>query len=164
MAGGINDLGTLRNIKVYRQNRLVTVVDIYDYILNGKLTGNIRLMDNDVIVVGPYDCLVTISGKVKRPMIYEMKKSESVGSIIKYAGGFTGDAYTKAVRLLRKTGREYSVFNIGEFDINSFHLADGDSIGVDSIINRYETWLKSKVLSSVQVCITSEKTSIAYAL
>ena len=144
MAGGINDLGTLRNIKVYRQNRLVTVVDIYDYILNGKLTGNIRLMDNDVIVVGPYDCLVTISGKVKRPMIYEMKKSESVGSIIKYAGGFTGDAYTKAVRLLRKTGREYSVFNIGEFDINSFHLADGDSIGVDSIINRYENMVKIK--------------------
>ena len=144
MAGGINDLGTLRNIKVYRQNRLVTVVDIYDYILNGKLTGNIRLMDNDVIVVGPYDCLVTISGKVKRPMIYEMKKSESVGSIIKYAGGFTGDAYTKAVRLLRKTGREYSVFNIGEFDINSFHLADGDSIGVDSIINRYENMVEIK--------------------
>ena len=144
MAGGINDLGTLRNIKVYRQNRLVTVVDIYDYILNGKLTGNIRLMDNDVIVVGPYDCLVTISGKVKRPMIYEMKKSESIGSIIKYAGGFTGDAYTKAVRLLRKTGREYSVFNIGEFDINSFHLADGDSIGVDSIINRYENMVEIK--------------------
>lgn len=144
MAGGINDLGTLRNIKVYRQNRLVTVVDIYDYILNGKLTGNIRLMDNDVIVVGPYDCLVTIAGKVKRPMIYEMKKSESVGSIIKYAGGFTGDAYTKAVRLLRKTGREYSVFNIGEFDINSFHLADGDSIGVDSIINRYENMVEIK--------------------
>ena len=144
MAGGINDLGTLRNIKVYRQNRLVTVVDIYDYILNGKLTGNIRLMDNDVIVVGPYDCLVTISGKVKRPMIYEMKKSESVGSIIKYAGGFTGDAYTKAVRLLRKTGREYSVFNIGDFDINSFLLGDGDSIGVDSIINRYENMVEIK--------------------
>lgn len=144
MAGGINDLGTLRNIKVYRQNRLVTVVDIYDYILNGKLTGNIRLMDNDVIVVGPYDCLVTISGKVKRPMIYEMKKSESIGSIIKYAGGFTGDAYRKAVRLLRKTGREHSVYNIGEFDINSFHLADGDSIGVDSIINRYENMVEIK--------------------
>lgn len=144
MAGGINDLGTLRNIKVYRQNRLITVVDIYDYILNGKLTGNIRLMDNDVIVVGPYDCLVTISGKVKRPMIYEMKKSESVGSIIKYAGGFTGDAYRKAVRLLRKTGREHSVYNIGEFDINSFHLADGDSIGVDSIINRYENMVEIK--------------------
>ena len=78
MAGGINDIGTLRNIKVYRHNRLVSVVDIYDYILNGKLNGNIRLTDNDVIVVGPYDCLVNIAGKVKRPMFYEMKKNESL--------------------------------------------------------------------------------------
>ena len=108
MAGGTNNLGTLRNIKVYRHNRLVTVVDIYDYILNGKLTGNVRLADNDVIVVGPYDCLVNISGKVKRPMFYEMKKNESLNSVLKYAGGFTGDAYTKAVRVNRKTGREYS--------------------------------------------------------
>ena len=144
MAGGINELGTLRSIKVYRRNKLVTVVDIYDYILNGKLTGNVRLADNDVIVVGPYDCLVTVSGKVKRPMIYEMKKSESVGTLLKYAGGFTGDAYRKAVRLLRKTGREYSVYNVGEFDMNAFHIADGDSVSVDSIINRYENMLEIK--------------------
>lgn len=144
MAGGVNDLGTLRNIKVYRQNKLVSVVDIYDYILNGKLTGNIRLTDNDVIVVGPYDCLVTVTGKVKRPMIYEMKKNESVGTLLKYAGGFTGDAYRKAVRLLRKTGRELSVYNVGEFDYNTFHIADGDSIGVDSILNRYENKIEIK--------------------
>ena len=144
MAGGVNDLGTLRNIKVYRQNKLVSVVDIYDYILNGKLTGNIRLTDNDVIVVGPYDCLVTVTGKVKRPMIYEMKKNESVGTLLKYAGGFTGDAYRKAVRLLRKTGRELSVYNVGEFDFNTFHIADGDSIGVDSILNRYESKIEIK--------------------
>ena len=144
MAGGVNDLGTLRNIKVYRQNKLVSVVDIYDYILNGKLTGNIRLTDNDVIVVVPYDCLVTVTGKVKRPMIYEMKKNESVGTLLKYAGGFTGDAYRKAVRLLRKTGRELSVYNVGEFDFNTFHIADGDSIGVDSILNRYENKIEIK--------------------
>ena len=144
MAGGVNDLGTLRNIKVYRQNKLVSVVDIYDYILNGKLTGNIRLTDNDVIVVGPYDCLVTVTGKVKRPMIYEMKKNESVGTLLKYAGGFTGNAYRKAVRLLRKTGRELSVYNVGEFDFNTFHIADGDSIGVDSILNRYENKIEIK--------------------
>lgn len=144
MAGGVNDLGTLRNIKVYRQNKLVSVVDIYDYILNGKLTGNIRLTDNDVIVVGPYDCLVTVTGKVKRPMIYEMKKNESVGTLLKYAGGFTGDAYRKAVRLLRKTGRELSVYNVGEFDFNTFYIADGDSIGVDSILNRYENKIEIK--------------------
>lgn len=144
MAGGVNDLGTLRNIKVYRQNKLVSVVDIYDYILNGKLTGNIRLTDNDVIVVGPYDCLVTVTGKVKRPMIYEMKKNESVVTLLKYAGGFTGDAYRKSVRLLRKTGRELSVYNVGEFDYSTFHVADGDSIGVDSILNRYENKIEIK--------------------
>ena len=144
MAGGTNDLGTLRNIKVYRNNRLVSVVDIYDYMLNGKLTGNVRLADNDVIVVGPYDCLVNITGKVKRPMWYEMKKNESVGTILKYAGGFTGDAYTKSVRLIRKTGKEYSVFNVDEFDMSSFHLADEDSISVDSILPRYSNMVEIK--------------------
>ena len=137
MAGGTNDLGTLRNIKVYRSGRLVTVVDIYDYILNGRLTGNVRLAEGDVIVVGPYDCLVNISGKVKRPMFYEMKKNESVASLLKYAGSFTGDAYTKAVRVNRKTGREYSVYNVGEFDFSSFQIADGDSVEVDSILPRF---------------------------
>ena len=144
MAGGTNELGTLRNIKVYRNNRLVSVVDIYDYMLNGKLTGNVRLADNDVIVVGPYDCLVNITGKVKRPMWYEMKKNESVGTILKYAGGFTGDAYTKSVRLVRKTGKEYSVFNVDEFDMSSFHLADEDSISVDSILPRYSNMVEIK--------------------
>ena len=144
MAGGTNDLGTLRNIKVYRHNKLVTVVDIYDYILNGKLTGNVRLADNDVIVVGPYDCLVTIAGKVKRPMIYEMKKNESVNSLLKYSGGFTGDAYKKSVRLNRKTGRERAVYNIEEFDFSSFRIDDGDSISVDSILPRYANTVEVK--------------------
>lgn len=144
MAGGTNDLGTLRNIKVYRNNRLVTVVDIYDYILNGKLTGNVRLSDNDVIVVGPYDCLVTVTGKVKRPMIYEMKKNESVNSILKYSGGFTGDAYKKSVRVNRKTGREYAVYNVEEFDFSSFRVDDGDSISVDSILPRYANTVEVK--------------------
>ena len=144
MAGGINDLGTLRNIKVYRQNKLVTVVDIYDYILNGKLTGNVRLADNDVVVVGAYDCLVNLTGKVKRPMYYEMKRSESVGTLLKYAGGFAGDAYTKAVRVVRKTGREYSVFNVDEFDFTTFHLADEDSVSVDSILPRFSNMVEVK--------------------
>lgn len=144
MAGGTNDLGTLRNIKVYRNNRLISVVDIYDYILNGKLTGNVRLADNDVIVVGPYDCLVEIRGKVKRPMFYEMKKTESVATLLKYAGGFTGDAYKKSVRVNRKTGRERSVFNVGEFDMTSFRVNDGDSVTVDSILPRYENTVEIK--------------------
>ena len=144
MAGGTNELGTLRSIKVYRNNKLVTVVDIYDYILNGKLTGNIRLADNDVIVVGPYDCLVNITGKVKRPMYYQMKRNESLSTLLKYSGGFAGDAYTKSVRVVRKTGQQRSVFNIEEFDMASFHVSDGDSVSVDSILPRYENTVELK--------------------
>lgn len=144
LAGGTNNLGTLRNIKIYRNNKLISLADVYDYILNGKMTGNVRLADNDVIYVGPYDCLVNITGKVKRPMFYEMSPKESVGTLLKYTGGFTGDAYRKAVRVFRKTGRDYSVFNVNEFDMSSFHIADGDSIAVDSIIQRYENTVEIK--------------------
>lgn len=144
MAGGTNDLGTMRNIKVFRNNRLVSTVDIYDYILNGKLSGNVKLADNDVISVGTYDCLVNITGKVKRPMYYEMKKNESVGTLLKYSGGFTGDAYKKSVRLVRKAGKEYSVYNIDEFDMSSFQLSDEDSVSVDSILPRYSNMVEIK--------------------
>ncbi len=144
MAGGISEIGTLRNIKVYRGGRLMTVVDIYDYILNGKQKGNIRLADNDVIVVGPYDCMTSITGKVKRPMYYEMKKSESVGSLLKYAGGYESDAYTKSIRVVRNNGTKKSVFNVNEFDMTSFKIADGDVISVDSILDRYENMVEIK--------------------
>jgi protein involved in polysaccharide export with SLBB domain len=144
MAGGINDIGTLRNIKVFRNGRQITVVDVYEYILNGRLAGNIRLMENDVIVVGPYDCLVGIEGNVKRPMFYEMRPTESVGTVLKYAGGFTGDAYKKAVRLTRKSGDRYTVHNIEEFDMSTFKINDGDAISVDGILNRYENTVEIK--------------------
>jgi protein involved in polysaccharide export with SLBB domain len=142
MAGGINELGTLRNVKVFRQGRLVTTVDIYQYILSGRLAGNIRLQDNDVIQVGAYDCIVDIAGNVKRPMAYEMRKNESVKTLLDYAGGFTGDAYRKSVRLLRKSGKLKSVYNINEFDMSSFSVDDGDSITVDSILDRYENMVE----------------------
>ena len=144
MAGGINDIGTLRNIKVFRNGRQITVVDIYEYILNGRLAGNIRLMENDVIVVGPYECLVGITGNVKRPMFYEMRPTESVGTVLKYAGGFTGDAYKKAVRLVRKSGDRYTVHNVEEFDMNTFKVTDGDAVTVDGILNRYENMVEIK--------------------
>lgn len=144
MAGGPSKIGTLRNIKVYRKNRLVSNVDVYDYILNGKLSGNVRLSDNDVIVVGAYDCLVNINGKVKRPMYYEMKKDESVGTLISYAGGFAGDAYRKSVRVIRKSGTQYSVHTVNEFDMANFHMADNDSVTVDSIVARYSNMVEIK--------------------
>ena len=144
MAGGVSSIGTLRSIKVFRNGKEISVVDVYDYILNGKLSGNVRLQDNDVIMVGPYECIVDIAGKVKRPMYYEMKKNESVQTLLKYAGSFAGDAYTKSVRVVRKNGSRYGVFNVQEFDMGSFHLADGDSVTVDSIIPRYENMVEVK--------------------
>ena len=138
MAGGVNGLGTLRNIKVYRGGRQLTVVDIYDYILNGRLSGNVRLADGDVIVVGPYDCIVDIVGNVKRPMAYEMKKNESVATLLKYAGGYAPKAYKKGVRLSRISGEHLSGHNVSEFDMANFRLEDGDSVIVDSIDGRYE--------------------------
>ena len=144
MAGGISELGTLRNIKVFRRGSLVTVVDVYDYILNGKLTGNVRLQDNDVIVVGTYDAMVSIQGKVKRPMYYEMKKTESLASLLNYAGGFVHDAYRKSVRVIRNNDSKRSVFNIGEFDFSAFKIHDGDDVSVDSIIDRYENMVEVK--------------------
>ena len=144
MAGGPNEIGTLRDIKVYRNGRLIASVDVYDYILNGKLKGNIRLADNDVIAVGTYGCLVNISGKVKRPMYYEMKREESMRTLIDYAGDFAADAYRKSVRVIRKENSRYAVFNVGEFDMASFRVADGDSVTVDSILPRYSNMVEIK--------------------
>lgn len=144
MAGGISDLGTLRNVKVYRNGKLVTVVDIYEYILNGRLAGNIRLHDNDVIQVGTYESIVDIAGRVKRPMAYELRKNESLSTLMKFSGGFASDAYKKSLRVLRKNGRMKSVFNVQEFDVSSFKMFDGDSVTVDSIIDRFENMVEVK--------------------
>ena len=144
MAGGPNGIGTLRNVKVYRRGRLLSSVDVYDFLLNGKLSGDVRLQDNDVITVGPYEALVNVTGKVKRPMYYEMRRDESAATLLRYAGGFTGDAYTKAVRVHRKAGSRYSVFSVGEFDLGSFTLMDEDSLSVDSTLSRYQNTVEVK--------------------
>lgn len=141
-AGGISDVGTLRDIKVYRGGRVISRIDVYDYLLHGNSKGDIRLQDNDVIIVGPYECLVEVRGKVKRPMFYEMRSTESVQQVLEYAGGFSGDAYTKNVRLIRKKGEEYSIHSIEEFDMNGFTLADGDSLYVDSVIPRFSNMVE----------------------
>ena len=141
-AGGINDIGTLRDIKVYRQGRVISSIDVYDYIINGNARGDVRLNDNDIIVVGPYDALVEVRGKVKRPMFYEMKRNESLSTLLSYTGGFTGDAYKKSIRVTRKDGAEYSIHTVGEFDWSNFTVADGDSITVDSVVARYSNMVE----------------------
>ena len=141
-AGGINDNGTLRDIKVYRSGRVIASVDVYDYLINGNSAGDVRLQDNDVIVVGAYDCLVNVTGKIKRPMWYEMKSTETVKQLMAYSGGYTGDAYTEKVRVTRKAGSEYSVYTVEEFDMASFHLKDLDEVQVDSVRPRYSNMVE----------------------
>lgn len=141
-AGGINNIGSLRSVKLYRNNKLLKELDIYKYLLDGKLNDDIRLMDNDVIVVPPYVSLVDISGEVKRPMYYEMTGKESLATLINYAGGFTGDAYTKKLRIVRGTGTEKKIFTVDENEFPSFILKDKDVVtiatGLDLFDNRVE--------------------------
>ena len=137
-AGGVNKIGSLRSIKVIRDGKTVADLDVYDYLMKGKMKDDIRLQEGDVIIVNPYESLVRISGKVKRPMFYEMKPTETVATILDYSGGFTGDAYKKAVRIIRKSGREHQVYNVDEMDYSIFRLDDGDSISVDGVLKRFE--------------------------
>ena len=137
-AGGVNKIGSLRSIKVVRNGKTIAVLDVYDYLMKGQVKDDIRLQEGDVIIVNPYESLVRIAGKVKRPMFYEMKPTETVATILNYAGGFTGDAYKKAVRIIRKSGREHQVYNVDEMDYSVFRLDDGDSISVDAVLKRFE--------------------------
>ena len=136
-AGGTTLIGTLRDIKVFRQNKLITTVDIYDYILNGKLTGNVRLQSEDVIIVGPYTTLVQAEGMVKRPMYYEMKAEETAENLLNYAGGFTDKAFTSSLRITRKENGKFSVYTLDEALRATFQLKNGDQLTVDSVLNRY---------------------------
>lgn len=138
LAGGITEIGTLRDIKVSRDGRIISTVDVYNFIIDGRLSGNVMLQDNDVIIVGTYDNLVKIEGKVKRPMYYEMKKDESLYSLLKYAGGFTGDAYKEKVRVERKSSEGLTVHNVDEWDFVNFRNEDEDVVVVAPIIERYK--------------------------
>lgn len=137
-AGGVNDIGSLRSIKVMRNGKVFANLDVYNFIMQGKFKDDIRLQDGDVVLIDPYESLIQITGKVKRPMFYEMKPTETVSTLLDYAGGFTGDAYKKAVRIVRKSGREYQIYNVDEIDFSVFRLVDGDVLSVDSILQRFE--------------------------
>lgn len=138
MAGGVNDIGSLRNIKVYRNSKPIATLDVYDYLLNGKYDSNVRLEDNDMIVVEPYDKLVQIAGKVKRGRIFEMKNNEDLDDLIRFAGDFMGDAYTDNVTVKRKNGRMHSIYNVDRDDLSGFVMQDGDAVQVGAILNAFE--------------------------
>jgi len=143
-AGGVSGLGTLRGIRVLRGGRTVSTIDVYDYILRGKSDTDIRLQDGDMILVPTYEQLVEVSGNVKRPMWYEMKKGESLSTLLGYAGGFTSDAYSRAITVERNNGIEKSVATLGEMDFANFQLKDGDRIDVGAILQRYSNRVELK--------------------
>ena len=136
MAGGPDNIGTVRNIKLYRNNKLTATFDLYDYIIKGKLNTNVRLEDNDVIIVGSYGNVISVGGNVKRPMKYEMKSDESIKDLVEYAGGFSKTAYTGNVNIVRTKGEMYSTFDVNEREFRRFKMKDGDEVTVRSNLDR----------------------------
>lgn len=143
-AGGISRLGSLRNIKVVRGGRTVATVDVYDYIINGRSHSDIRLQEGDVILASPYEALVLIQGKIKRPMYYEMKSSESIKTLIDYAGGFSNDAYSSAVTVERNNTKERTICTVDDMNYSVFNIKDGDIVSVGAILDRYDNRIEIK--------------------
>ena len=141
-AGGVSNIGSLRNVKVSRGGKIVATVDVYQFIMQGKTRDDIRLEEGDVIIVPAYDALVQITGNVKRPMRYEMKKDETLSTLLKYAGGFTSDAYTKSLRIVRQNGKEYQVNTVDDTDYSVCQLHDGDVITAEAILDRFTNKLE----------------------
>lgn len=141
-AGGVNDIGSLRKVQLVRNGKKMATIDVYDFIMHGKTQDDIRLEEGDVVIVPTYESLVQISGNVKRPMRYEMKNGETVETLIGYAGGFTSDAYTKSLRMVRQNGKEYQVNTIDDKDYGSYRLSDGDMVTAEAILDRFTNKLE----------------------
>ena len=141
-AGGVSDIGSLRNVRLVRNGRSLATVDVYQFIMKGDIQDDIRLEEGDVIIVPAYEVLVKIEGKVKRPMRFEMKKDESLTTLIKYAGGFDADAYTRSVRVVRQNGEEYEVNTVKEMDYSIYKMRNGDVITAEAILNRFTNKLE----------------------
>lgn len=143
-AGGVSDLGSLREIRLMRKGKNIATFDIYEFILNGKSFEDVTLQEGDIVIVPAYKSLVNISGNVKRPMYYEMKENETIANLLDYAGGFSGNAYKDNIRLIRQNGREYKVFTVDKSNYNSFGLMDGDSLTVEAMLDRFENRIEIK--------------------
>lgn len=141
-AGGVSDIGSLRNVQVTRNGKTVAKVDVYDFIMKGKTQDDIRLQEGDVIIVPAYEALVQISGNVKRPMKFEMKKNETLATLIGYAGGFSADAYTRSLRVVRQNGEEYEINTVKEIDYSAYPMRNGDVVTAEAILNRFTNKLE----------------------
>ena len=143
-AGGVSELGSLRDIQLVRNGKKIATVDVYDFILDGKMDGNLILEEGDIIIVPTYKQIVDLSGNVKRPMSFELEEGETVEDLLRYAGGFTGDAYKENLRMVRQNGKEYQVFTVDQPDYATFKLMDGDALAVGAMLDRFENKLEIK--------------------
>ena len=141
-AGGVSDIGSLRNVQLVRNGKNIATIDVYEFIMKGNTQDDIRLQEGDVVIVPAYDVLVKISGKVKRPMRFEMKKEENLATLIKYAGGFEADAYTRSLRVVRQNGEEYEVNTVKDIDYNIYKMRNGDVVTAEAILNRFTNKLE----------------------
>lgn len=137
-AGGVKEPGTVRDIKVVRNNKTVASVDIYDFLVNGTRKNDIRLEDGDVIVVAPYKNIVKVIGAVKRPLNFEMKDGETVADVLRYAGGFDKSAYSENVSVVRQNAHDIVVSLVESAQFGSFALKNGDEVEVKKMDARYE--------------------------
>ena len=141
-AGGVSDIGSLRNVQLVRNGKKLTTIDVYEFIMKGNAQDDIRLQEGDVVIVPAYDVLVKISGKVKRPMRFEMKKDEPLSTLIKYAGGFEADAFTRSLRVVRQNGQEYEVNTVKDIDYSVYQMRNGDVVTAEAILNRFTNKLE----------------------
>ena len=138
VSGGPAENGSFRNIELIRNNKVVAVADLYDFIVKGIQKSNIRLEHNDVIRVPFANLLVTLEGNLNRPGIFELKENETLGDAIEYAGGFTSNAFRGRITGRRVSSFERSVIDVPGDSIKFFTVQNGDEFMVDSIIDRYQ--------------------------
>ena len=141
-AGGVSDIGSLRNVQLVRNGKNIATIDVYQFIMKGNIQDDIRLQEGDVVIVPAYDILVKIDGKVKRPMRFEMKKDENLSTLISYAGGFDADAYTRSLRVVRQNGQEYEVNTVKDLDYSVYKMRNGDVVTAEAILNRFTNKLE----------------------
>ncbi len=136
-AGGINPSGTLRNIELIRNGEKIESVDVYQFLFDGKTGSDIRLEEGDMIMVSTYSRLVTIAGKVKRPMTYELVEGETLEGLVNYAGGFVSDSYTDNVSVIRQTGAEKEIYTVNADQFATYRMEDGDEVSVGATLDRF---------------------------
>jgi len=137
-SGGPNENGSFRKIQVIRNGVMVSTIDTYDFLLNGIQRGNIRLQDQDVIHVPVYDTRVEMSGEVKRFALFEVQKGETLKDVIRFAGGFSSDAYRSRIKALQNTDKERRISDVYAADFATYQPQNGDKYVVEPILERFE--------------------------